>query len=164
MKKYIGLIFAFIFISQSCLSDTIEVDFKVLDRNINFYMADYVNKINKKKEAEIFGYSPEGGMIIADFDEENNILFFKSYLFFETGKIKYECYFVEDNVKYFLKTTYRYNLPVSDVNSESTSKEIEKMIILDNRIYLLNAETNQYNLFKNDRYIPLITEFLEAVR
>ncbi len=164
MKKYIGLIFVFTFISQSCLSETMKINSEALNRNIDIYITDYVNKIKETKKAEIFGYSPEGGIITADFDKEMNILYFKAYLFFETGKIKYECYCVEDDIKYFFKTTYRYNLPIYDENSEIISEETEEMIILKNRIYRFNSEENEYNLFENDRYLSLILEFIEIVK
>ncbi len=162
-KLFIGIVIFYLFI-DSCFSQSSKIDFDFLDDKISSYVDNYQEAITSSKESSIpSSYSPEGGIIFEDYDSRNKILVLDAYLFFETGKINYKNYFIDEGINYFVKTTMKYDKPIYYPDSKIISSIPEFELYINDKVYVKDSIDGDYKLFNDKTNMNVLKELLELI-
>lgn len=160
-----GIIICMLIISlTACTSANKDYEFELIQAKVDNYTNSLDISSCLKKEAEVWGWSTEGGTVTGYFDD-SSLKYFEGSLFGELQQTKYEVSYIDDSLIHISLTEITYDKPIYEKNFKITEEKVNEYIILDDNEFEYKPELKQLSKVSEELNLNnILTNFEELLK
>ncbi len=122
------------------------------------------NRSNYTVKRGDYNASTEGGTI-EGYYSDNSLKYIEVHIYGEMGRVSYNIYYIDESLKYFVKTSVQYDSPIGvDGGSDVVEEKREKYLIINDKIYEFTSDMKMLSDSDEKDYAALFADFEKTLK
>ena len=122
------------------------------------------NRNNYMVKQGDYNVSTEGGTIEGHYSNDS-LKYIEVHIYGEMGRVSYNIYYIDESLKYFVKTSVQYDSPIGiGGGSDIVEEKREEYLIINGRIYEYTSDLKTLSDTDEKDYTALFADFEKALK